>query len=93
MGRSYTPKYVVRIIDQSGAMEMCWNCRTNGNPSVIAAEKFRQKMNESVQPGGCNDHLKVFGNGTPHFSKVIIRRNNVRGCVVAVANSPMFEIV
>lgn len=93
MGKSYAPKYMVRLVDQNGATEMVWDCRSNGRPTDKNAEKFRQRMNDSVQPGGCNDHLKVFGEGIPHFSKVIVRRNERNGQVVAKANAPMFEVV
>ncbi len=59
-GRSSTPKYVVdwRIKDPKwSATSTAWKVKDYGKPTEANLAKYAKRYNESIKPGGVNDHL------------------------------------
>ena len=83
------PKYVVRTYDQDGPTVTAWR----GHATEKRAEAYRVKMNDSFQPGGANDHIRLKNGGIPHISRVDILTNDRYNSIVATARMPMFEVV
>jgi len=93
MGRVTTPKYRAefRTNAKTYLTPACWNCRTMGRPTAENAEKYRQRLNASFQPGGVNGP-RYPGDVIVHVNRVLIV-NQFTNQVVAEANAPMFEVV
>ena len=88
MGRSYTPKYRAQYRDQRGWQDISYRHKATD----ADAEKFRQGLNKSFQPGGVNYHLSEAAGYILHASKVEVLRNVKHAYVVATASAPMFEV-
>jgi len=99
MGRSYTPRYVIKI---NGAgrtnavqiMPMEWRSRARGpyegygKPTEANLAKWVEKFNESLRPGGCNDHVGERAQVTK--ANIVDQFTNE---VVATYEAPAFQVV
>jgi hypothetical protein len=91
MGRSYTPKYRVKVTAVGAHLtDFIWN-REYGRVGEANLKKFVAAYNESFEPGGCNFH----GDGETTVIRitaaVIIRQSDDE--VIATYTAPMFEVV
>lgn len=105
MGRSYTPRYVVQIVETSPPpgnrnfwhTPASWNVksRTNvagyGNPTDKNLEKFISKYGDSLKPGGINQHLSLSHGYIPYPSSAFIK-DQTTGEIVATWKAAMFQI-
>lgn len=92
MGRVVTPTYRVEVRMNVGSMTpFCWDCRRDGRPTVKNLEAWRQKYNQSFQPGGVNGPRKA-DDVILHISRAKVIRQST-GEVVAETVAPMFEVV
>lgn len=80
MSRCVTPPYRIEYQTASGStMSAVWYARKQGQipsygrPSPANIRKWIAKHNESLQPGGCNDHL--VGKGLEAVSACIVRQS------------------
>lgn len=98
MGRSVTPKYVLKIetylsrIGRVSSTPCAWR-KEYGRPTPENIDKYVTKFEESCKPGGCNAHL-----GIDPVISAEIRYNP--GAVVASwdrktfrPNEPMFQVI
>lgn len=92
MGRSTTPTYRVEFVANVPMSMGAWNGKINGRATDANAERYRQSMNQSFQPGGVNSHVTEAHGVVPHISKVVVIRQS-SNAVVATAQAPMFEVV
>ena len=93
---STTPTYRVECFDQLGGIyRFAWDSRRSGRPTDANAERYRQAMNRSFQPGFANAHIRLrIGDreAVPHLHRVFILRQ-ADGMIIARAIMPMFEVV
>lgn len=95
MGRSYTPKYRIELsfVDFKGRQRKIdafgWSCKRHGRPSEHNAKRFRDGMNESLEKGMSNEHLKH--RQSAYGTARIIEQST--GDVIATYKPPMFEVV
>jgi hypothetical protein len=98
MGKSYTPKYLVRLetfLSRAGRVSSApfeYRVKDAGRPNVANLAKFVEVFENSCKPGGCNAHLGI----DPVLSAVIYE--NVGKRVVAEwsrksLNEPMFKVL
>ena len=94
MGRSTTPTYVVRYVDQQGVHQVIWNTKQAGRPTKANLETWRKKMNESMKLGGCNEHISKALGFMPHVCHAVIINQKLgdRKSVVSVI-APLFEVI
>lgn len=100
MGRSTTPKYAlhVRYARMATTMPICWIVQTDGPATDASVAQYLSSYNESLRPGGSNEHLMGrFGAGAVALSAEL-RRNCLGGETVARAQAtpsgrPLFEAV
>lgn len=91
MGRTYTPTYRIeefKIGFWTASSCMSWKSKQYGKPTVENLKKFRNGMNESMKPGGANDHLSLndrLGN------LCIVRQSDNK--VMALYIAPLFEVI
>lgn len=101
MGRSYTPKYVIRLetvrsrLGEVYLTNMEWRAKDAGSPTVANIGKWVEKFEESMKPGGVNAHL-----GYDPVLRAEVVYNRSRGLLVAewvrsrdAKPAPMFEVV
>lgn len=93
MGRSTTPTFVVDYQDQLGLHKAIWNVKDSGKPTDANLEAWRVLMNQSMLPGGCNEHVSKSVGFIPHVSKATIRNQKTGKLNVATAKAPMFEVL
>ena len=87
MGRSVTPKYVVRITDgRYSYTPIAWSVKTDGKPTAAALCQFVTKFEESSQPGSANAML-----GAVRVKRAALR-NNFTDELVAEYVRPMFTV-
>ena len=84
MGRTITPKYVVKV-RHSGSVastDSCWNSKQAGRPTAKNLAAWVEKYHESLNPGGCNEHVtKAYGeNAKLRYAAVLV---NFTGEIVA----------
>jgi hypothetical protein len=93
MGRSYTPKYVVRITMTLGRQDsQIWDSRHNGRPTAKNLSAWRDAMNRSFERGGVNEHVSAaLGRVERYFNCAVV--NQFTGATVAEFKAPMFEAV
>lgn len=93
MGRSTTPTFVVDYQDQLGLHRAAWSTKTSGKPTDANLEAWRKALNQSMLPGGCNEHVSKAAGFTLHVSKATIRNQKTGKLNVATARAPMFEVI
>lgn len=99
MGRSTTFKYRIEEgSDKRGWKTFAgWRCadKGKGKPTDANLTRYREAMNASFLPGGCN-YNPTFSDRVsrtiPHIAGLRIV-NQTNGEVVAVAPMPMFEVI
>lgn len=89
MGKTITPKYYAKYLDQSGWHDISWQ----GKATNTRAESMRQTLNKSFNKEGCNWHASLDCGYVVHVSKLKVMRNDGSRRVVAETSAPMFEIV
>jgi len=94
MGRTLTPKYRIELtyVDylnkRISVQSFAYSVKEHGKPNTDNAKKFRDGMNESLNLGGTNEHLRI---GQSDYSKATIIEQSTSN-VVAEFNPPMFEV-
>ncbi len=74
MGRSYTPKYALKVLTPTGfTTPMAWNRHYGSAFSNVAAKKFMDAYNKSIRPGGVNQHL---GAGAAALAITVYRQSD-----------------
>lgn len=93
MGRSYKIRYVVRLLcPESIASPAEWRVGARhgapgyGRPTVDNLRKYIRKYNESLRPGGANDHIGRRGRA---IGGVVVDQEH-GNVVVAEWKAPMF---
>lgn len=85
MGRSYTPKYIVKVRHvrpMIQSTDSSWNSKQTGRPTEKNLAAFVEKYHQSIEPGGCNAHLtEAFGNARLTWAAICL--NDGKGTVVA----------
>ena len=62
MGRSITPKYRVETVCVGSMNTPCAWRPEYGQPTEANLAEYVRRTNESVKPGGCNEHIgRAFG--------------------------------
>lgn len=75
MGRIVTPAYAIEYkIDNGFWTPACWNFKHAGRPTDANLAKHIKVMEDSTQPGGCNQHLGA----TKILAAVIVRNQGER---------------
>lgn len=88
MGRSYTPKYRVKVTAHGAHLtDFVWN-KDYGRANEANLAKFVATYNESFAPGGVNYHG---GTIIRISSAVIIRQADDE--VIATYTAPLFEVM
>ncbi|MFI5260832.1 MAG: hypothetical protein ACHQU0_03495 [Candidatus Paceibacteria bacterium] len=84
MGRTITPKYIVKVRCSGGVCQTdsCWNSKQAGRPSAKNLATWVAKYHESLKPGGCNEHVtQAHGiNAQLRYAAVLV---NLTGEIVA----------
>lgn len=88
MGRSKTIKYVIRK-SSNGHFWGEWMTKQYGKPTPENLSKWRDEFNQSLQPGGVNEHIGI--NGWIQCKIEIF--NQFTGSTVCSYNPPLFEII
>jgi hypothetical protein len=94
MGRSYKMPLIIRT-RKAGRFLGAWQVRAkyghpgHGQPNAENLGKWRDAFNNSLLPGGPNDHLGL--NYWLHEDLEIFDQNS--GRVVATYRAPMFEVI
>lgn len=79
-GRSTTPKYVVDMKIRKGmTTPAAWTVKQHGKPTAKNLAKYVDAYNDSVMPGGVNQHL---GDGST-ATWAGIRENNLHASYIA----------
>jgi hypothetical protein len=92
MGRSVLVTLVIIYQDQLGSHHCAWDTKSYGKPTEANLEKWRKAMNESMKPGGVNEHISQSYKFMPHISKAEIY-NQKTYRTVANTRMPMFEAI
>lgn len=92
MGRSVTPTFRIeaRTMGFVPTFHMAWP-KQAGRPSTKTAEEYVRRFNASLEPGGCNEHLKKSCPMARMLGVKVVRQST--GAVVASYDLPMFEVV
>ena len=92
MGRSSTPTFRVEAETYGFHMTPCaWRLKDAGYPTDENVRKYIDKFNESLKPGGCNEHIsKEFPGCCVTAAKVVNQSTNE---VVASYRTPSFQVV
>ena len=88
MGHTKLCPYVIRA-PRKPDFWVVWDARTCGRPTAANLEKWRTAFNQSLQPGGANEHLG--DRAAINFEiEIFDQRTRVTVCRF---NPPMFEMV
>ena len=98
-GRSTTPKHVFEplpVFPRFRMTNMAWKTQY-GRPSAQNIKKLVLKMNESIEPGGVNDHLGMTGamyggKVTDQFSGDVVAEWEDKGIIRDYKNRPAFQV-
>ena len=84
MGRSITPKYIVKVRHSGGvaSTDSVWNSKQSGRPTAKNLATWVAKYHESLKAGGCNEHVtKAYGvNAQLRYAAILV---NLTGEIVA----------
>jgi len=87
MGRSIKSKYKLEIRNDLGRVimtPMCWFVKDKGKPTRDNLIKYVKSFNESLKPGGVNEHLaKAYGIEEARIDRARISENVRDGAVIA----------
>jgi hypothetical protein len=93
MGRTVTPKYAVEVTHGSMAIQStpsAWNSKQNGRPTEKNLKAWVDAYNESLKPGGVNQHLtENWPIESARIIKAVILRND--GSREEIATWPPYE--
>jgi hypothetical protein len=94
MGKTKTPRYRVELsyinfgTKRREVLTIEYKVSVHGKPTEENARKLRKAFNESLQPGGSNEHLRA---GQSDYGTTVIKRNTRKGEEIARFTPPMFE--
>ena len=92
MGRSVTPTYRVEIESTPDChmTAAIWR-KEYGRPTEANIKVYVEKFNESLKPGGCNEHIGKAHPESRMLGATIVRQAD--GKVMASYRVPMFQVI
>ncbi len=85
MGRSITPKYIVKVRHSGGvaSTDSCWNSKQAGRPSAENLAAWVAKYHESLKAGGCNAHVTDTYGVNAQLRYAAVLRNDASSEIIA----------
>jgi hypothetical protein len=85
MGRTITPKYIVKVRHSDGvaSTDSCWNSKQAGRPTEKNLAAWVAKYHESLKPGGCNEHVTAAYGVNAQLRYAAILRNDGGSEIIA----------
>ncbi len=91
MGRSVTPKYIVKV-NHAGPVQStdsAWSCKQSGRPTNLNLKRWVTSYHESLRHDGCNAHVAAaYGDGANILSAFILLNDGSRTVVAMYGDNP-----